>query len=329
VNKKLEKNDPLFYRVMPDADNKASAGYEGSVEKHILKVSFYATAFFAVLALAWGALIKSQMLIFDGIYSFASLAMTGLFVYVAQLMRISNDEKFPFGQSQMEPMVIVLKALVIIVVCISAFSRAMTSLLSGGGQINAFSAMIYCFLGVIGCLFSWLYIIWKSKKARLSGLVQTEGRQWFVDMLISIVLFFGFFVAHTIQHTEHAYYARYIDPLMVIIASMFFSAPPVISLIEGVKNMLHMAPGEDVYRASKQVLEDIAKKIGFDGFVLRIAKSGRELVYEIGFVSDNPKEERSIVEFDNIRQEIENRIKALYDNPILLDISFMHDKKWG
>jgi predicted Co/Zn/Cd cation transporter (cation efflux family) len=329
VNKKLEKNDPLFYRIGSAVDSEASVGYEDSVEKHILKVSFYATAFFAVLALTWGALIKSNMLIFDGIYSFVSLVMTGLFVYVAQLMRIRNDEKFPFGQSQMEPMVIVLKALVIIVVCISAFSRAMTSLFSGGGQINAFSAMIYCLLGIIGCFFSWLYITWKGSKARLSGLVQTEGRQWFVDTLISIVLFFGFFVAYTIQHTEHAYYARYIDPLMVIIASMFFSVAPVISLIEGVKNMLHMSPGEDVYRASKQVLEDIAKRIGFDGFVLRIAKTGRELVYEIGFVSDNPKITRSIGELDNIRQEVENRLKALYDNPILLDISFMHDKKWG
>jgi predicted Co/Zn/Cd cation transporter (cation efflux family) len=329
VNKKLEKNDPLFFRVGPYANSDASAGYEDSVEKHILRVSFYATIFFAVLGLTWGALIKSQMLIFDGIYSFVSLVMTGLFVYVAQLMRIRNDEKFPFGQSQMEPMVIVLKALVIIVVCISAFTKAMVSLLSGGRQINAFSAMIYCFLGIAGCLASWLYIIWKGKKSRLSGLVQAEGRQWFLDMLISIILFFGFFTAHTIQHTEHAYYARYIDSLMVIIASLFFSLAPIISLVEGIKNMLHMAPGEDVYRVSRQVMEDIAKKLGFDGFVLRIAKSGRELVYEIGFVSDNPKNKRSIGELDNIRQEVENRLKAFYDNPILLDISFMHDKKWG
>jgi len=76
-------------------------------------------------------------------------------------------------------------------------------------------------------------------------------------------------------------------------------------------------------------MEEIAKERRFDGFVLRIVTSGRELVYEIGFVSDNPEDARSMGELDDIRQEVENKLKALYDNPIWLDISFMCDKKWG
>ena len=63
--------------------------------------------------------------------------------------------------------------------------------------------------------------------------------------------------------------------------------------------------------------------------VLRIVKSGRGFIYEIGFVSDNPKDALSMRELDNIRQEVEDRLKSLYDNPIWLDISFMYDKKWG
>ncbi|MFH1878500.1 MAG: hypothetical protein ABH883_06815 [Candidatus Omnitrophota bacterium] len=62
-----------------------------------------------------------------------------------------------------------------------------------------------------------------------------------------------------------------------------------------------------------------------------IVRSGRELIYEIGLVSDDPNDARSMGELDDIRLEVEKSqsLKALYDNQIWLDISFLHDKKWG
>ncbi|MFH1878499.1 MAG: cation transporter [Candidatus Omnitrophota bacterium] len=90
-------------------------------------------------------------------------------------------------------MTIMLKALVIVVVCVSAFSRAMTTLFSEGRDINVFSAMVYCHFGVIGCLGCWLYIVRLRKKARLSGLVKAESMQWFVDILLSVTIFLVFY----------------------------------------------------------------------------------------------------------------------------------------
>jgi predicted Co/Zn/Cd cation transporter (cation efflux family) len=325
----LKKNDPLFYRVRSDADGAEVTRHEARMEKHLLRFSVYAALFFAVLGLAWGVLIKSQMLIFDGIYSFVSVLMTSLSVYVAGIMGNKDDAKFPFGRSQMEPMVIILRALLIIVVCASAFGRAMVWLVSGGGETNVFSAMIYCLLGTVGCLGCWLYITRQRRKVRLSGLVQAESMQWLADTLLSLTIFLGFLAACMLKHTEHAQYVRYIDPLMVMIAAVFFSSAPVVSFVGGIKDILRMAPDGDIYRVSRPVLEEIAKKRGFDGFVLRIAKSGRDLVYEIGFVSDDPKDARSMGELDDIRNEVESRLKALFENQVWLDISFMHDKKWG
>jgi predicted Co/Zn/Cd cation transporter (cation efflux family) len=331
MNIKSKKHDPLFYRVGSDNTNYAPSNSSNKTitEKHILKVSIYASLFFAVLGLVWGSLISSKMLIFDGIYSFVSLLMASLSVYVAKIIQTEDDAKFPLGRSQMEPMIIILKALVILVVCIIGFSMAMRSILSGGREINMLSAMMYCLIGIIGCLGCWIYIVWQRKKDRASDLVRAEDRQWLADTLLSVTIFVGFFIAYMIRHIEHVNYSQYADSLMLIISTMFFSVVPIKSLISGIKDMLQMSPGGDVYRISARALEEISKKRGFSGFVLRIVKSGRGRIYKIGLVSDNQDDERSMGELDNIRQEIHHSLRGLYDNPIWLEVSFMLDKKWG
>jgi predicted Co/Zn/Cd cation transporter (cation efflux family) len=329
VGTKNEKGDPLFYRVDKNVSCEESMEHDGKTEKHILRFSVYAALFFAVLGLGWGLAIRSQMLIFDGIYSFVSVLMASLSVYVSEAMKTGHDKKFPFGRSQMEPMVIMLKALVILVVCGSALTKAAAIMISGGRETNALSAMVYCLVGIAGCLGSWLYIVNLREKARLSALVKAESMQWLFDALLSMMIFLGFLAAHRMQNTEHANYARYIDPLMVIVSAIFFSVVPVRLLIAGIKEMLQMSPGGDIYRVSRRVLEDISKKREFDGFVLRIVKSGRELLYSVGFVADDPERKYYIRELDDMREEVEKNLKTLTENPIVLDISFMHDKKWG
>jgi predicted Co/Zn/Cd cation transporter (cation efflux family) len=329
VGDKSGKGEALFYRVDKNVSRKESAESDVKIEKHILRFSVYAALFFAVLGLGWGFAIRSQMLTFDGIYSFVSVLMASLSVYVAEAMKTGHDEKFPFGRSQMEPMVIILKALVILVVCVSTLTKASASMLSGGRETNALSAMVYSLVGIAGCLGSWLNIVRLRKKARLSALVKAESMQWLFDALLSVMIFLGFLASYMMQNAGHGGYARYIDPLMVIVASIFFSVVPLRLLVGGIKEMLQMSPGGDIYRVSRRVLEEISNRKGFDGFVLRIVKSGRELLYSIGFVSDDPEKKYCIKELDGIREEVEKSLKPLTENPVALDISFMHDKKWG
>ncbi|NQT90152.1 MAG: cation transporter, partial [Candidatus Omnitrophica bacterium] len=50
-------------------------------EQNILTFSACGALFFALLALVWGILARSQMIIFDVVYSFISLVLTGLYFY--------------------------------------------------------------------------------------------------------------------------------------------------------------------------------------------------------------------------------------------------------
>jgi predicted Co/Zn/Cd cation transporter (cation efflux family) len=329
MDEKIDKCGPISPHAPQETSFERNRRDEERVEQHILKLSVFLAWFFTVLGIVWGVLANSQMIIFDGLYSFISVILSSLSVYAAWSMKIGDDTKFPLGRSSLEPMVIILKSIVIVVLCVIAFSKAVISLFSVSHEVNTFSAMAYGIVATITCLCSLLYIVWKRKKTKTSVLARSECMQWGMDTLLSAAVLLGFVAAFIMQRMGYAQYAHYMDPAMVIIASAFFIKMPLLSLVEGVKDMLRMSPGGDVYHASKQLLEEITKKRGFDGFSLRIGKAGREFTYKIGFVSYNPENTRSLEELDNIRQEVESGLHALYDNPIWLGVSFVHDKKWA
>jgi len=302
---------------------------EENVEQHILKFSVFFASFFTILGLVWGVLARSQMIIFDGLYSFISVVLTGLSIYAASNMKIADDVRFPLGRARMEPMVIAFKSLVIVVLCVTAFGSAVITLFSGGQEVNALSATTYAIVATVLCLGGLLYMLWKRKQVPTSILIKVECMQWGMDTLLSATVLLGFFIALVMQRMGYERFAQYMDPLMVIAASLFFIKMPFKSLVEGIKDMLSMTPDDDIHRVSRKALEEIAKKRRFDGFSLRISKAGRELIYRIAFVSENSKDTRTFGELDSIRQEVESSLRDLHDNPIRLGVSFMHDKRWG
>ncbi len=299
-------------------------------EQNILTFSACGALFFAMLALIWGVLTKSQMIMFDGIYSFISLVLTGLYFYTAKSIAAGSNKNFPFGKAQMEPMVIVVQSLILLVVCVKAFSSALISLFSGGQEINTLSGIGYAVIGVGGCFIFWYYINHSAKKKALkSGLIRTQAGQWLMDTLLSLAVLIGFLVSYVMQRAGYGQYARYMDPIMVIVAVLFFARQPIISLIEGARDMLLMAPDKGVYSASKEALKEIAERKGFDDVVLRQGKSGRELVCEVSFVSQDPDNSRSVGEMDAIHREVEEKLSNLLDSQLWLCVSFIHDRRLG
>ena len=62
------------------------------VEKNMLKFSALGCLFFAALGLGWGMVIKSSMIMFDGLYSFISLFLSILALWITNYIS-KNDLK--------------------------------------------------------------------------------------------------------------------------------------------------------------------------------------------------------------------------------------------
>lgn len=301
------------------------------IEKNLLKFSIFAAFGFALLGFIWGFAIDSQMLIFDGIYSFISVILSGISLYVANVIKKEEDEKFQFGRSQLEPIAILFKSLTIFSVCVYAFIGGLQDIYSGGTKTNIESAILYSVIATISCIACWWIISYQSKKVKHSGLLLVEKHQWLMDTLLSSAVLVGFTIAYFLEKTEYNYLVKYIDPFMVVLVTGYFFKMPLMALKGSIQDLLLMAPGQDdeVYDSIETVLPVLMRKYGFDDYDYRLAKTGRIFDIKVSFISDNPDLKLSLRELDIIRQDTEKKLNSVLNRDMWLDVSFMNDKKWA
>ncbi|MBD1388135.1 cation transporter [Neiella sp. HB171785] len=298
-------------------------------EKHILLFSVVAAVGFAFLGFIWGFLIDSQMLIFDGIYSFISVILSAISLYVSDLLRKEDDDQFQFGRAQIEPLAIFFKSLAIFSICLYAFITAIIDMLNGGSNTNIESAIVYSVVATLACLASWLYISWQTKRVKASGLLMVEKQQWLMDTLLSSAVLVGFVIGYLLKSTEYSYLVKYVDSAMVILATSYFFKMPIEALKNSLKELMLMAPEPDakVSIEVERICQQIRQKYGFDEVVSRIAKTGRELSLELSFIGHDPQFALNLGQLDAIRDELDGQLSANIPLKLWLTVSFMHSKK--
>ena len=68
------------------------------LERFVLRVSVFASLFFAISGIIVGYYLSSAFILFDGIYSFLSVIMSWISLRAGVFM-LTSDKRFPFGKS--------------------------------------------------------------------------------------------------------------------------------------------------------------------------------------------------------------------------------------
>lgn len=105
-------------------------------EKNMLTLSAIGALFFAVLGVAWGVIIDSSMIIFDGLYSLISLFLSVLAICITRYINKNDFEKFPFGKWILEPITVVFNSIVLTVMCVINFVNSAKEILAGGKVVD-------------------------------------------------------------------------------------------------------------------------------------------------------------------------------------------------
>ncbi|MCQ2969219.1 MAG: cation transporter, partial [Clostridium sp.] len=216
------------------------------------------------------------MIIFDGLYSFISLALTILSLYINNFMTKNELDKYPFGKYILEPLVISLKSFIIAAMCLYSLIEAIKDILSGGNNVEYTSALIYCIVSVVGC--GGIYIFMKKKGERISSeMVKIEASQWLMDTLLSVGVLVGFIIAMILRNTRFSVVNLYIDPLMVIMVSIIFIKMPVQSFINAFKEILSVKANDEINDDIYLIVKEIEKEYNFEDSISRVSKIGGEL----------------------------------------------------
>ncbi len=297
------------------------------LENKILKLSVVGALFFALFGIAWGWALDSDMIIFDGLYSFISVILSMLSLYINNYMAKRDFEKFPFGKHILEPIVISIKSLIIAIMCLYSLVGAIKTILTGGNNLEFGLAIIYSIISVIGCGAISLYMKVKSKSLS-SELIKAEFTQWLMDTSLSTAVLVAFIIGIIISNTKLNFLNSYIDPGMTAVVSLVCIRIPIKGFIESFKEVICVKANDEINDDIYVLVKEIEEEYKFEESITRVSKVGRELRIEIDFVYNKDSKLKTLDQMDNVREEINDAIKHI-DYKKWLNVSFTGNKKWA
>ncbi|MDX1300950.1 cation transporter [Photobacterium sp.] len=215
------------------------------LERRLLQCSTVSSLLFSLMGIGLGLWMGSLVIVFDGAYSLVSLVLTLVSLAAVAYIRKPVANRDPDKLARVEPMVIAFKGLVITMMCCVSFSSAVMAIHHGGRDINTGLALIFGVINVVGCFANYWFMSSLGKKAQ-SRLVDAEVKQWLMDAVISGAVLVGFAVAKLLAISEFSAYAVYADPVMVVIASIYFVIVPLKMMFEGLRELLVIQQREPV-----------------------------------------------------------------------------------
>jgi cation diffusion facilitator family transporter len=304
-----------------------SAANPASSDGRALLISVWVSAAFAVVSLVWGLWAGSLTIVFDGIYSFASVALSLFAVWALRTSRRGADERYPWGREVWEHIAIVVKAFAFAGLCGYALIGAIDDLRSGGREIDAASAVAYSVVATVAGVAISVYL---RRRARSGGsdLVRAEAAEWVGDTLLGVGVLVGFVIALALQASGRDDLARYVDPAMVAVISALFLRVPVRLIVTGLREVLTMAPESAVMDELWTCVRDVEARYGFAESFLRASKVGPRLDLEIDFVVDDTSKAQDVHEFDAVRQELHDRLESLGYRRSMV-VTFTADRRWA
>ena len=296
-------------------------------ENRILKFSAFGGLFFAILGIAWGWAIKSEMIQFDGLYSFISLGLALFAIIATNFINKSDINKYPFGKCNLEPIIVIFKSLILLVMCSITMFSAIKQVINGGNNVDEGFALGYALISSIGC--TWIYFYMRKASKNLnSEIVKVESSQWFMDALLSVGVLVGFLLSMSLKYIGLYKISIYVDPGMVILSSIIFIKMPITSTIEAFKELIYSTANEEINCDIIKLVKEIEKEYNLEDSISRVVKIGRELRIEIDFIISNESKIKSIDDMDKVREIIDKNTNH-FDLKKWLNISFTKNKKWA
>jgi cation diffusion facilitator family transporter len=305
---------------------------EAARERRLLLFSVWASAGFAVFSSIWGILSGSSMIVFDGLYSFASIGLSGLAVLALRFVRRGPDERFPWGREAAEPVVVIFKATTLGALCIYAAVGGIVDLMRGGREVAVGWAVVYALIATAASLIVGLVLKRGTRSESPIGpgtdLVRSEAAEWLGDALLSTGVLLGFLAALVLTARGRSDLAAYVDPAMVVLVSVAFLVVPFRLVIGGMREVMSMSPPADVQAELRACVEEVEKVYSIQESFVRAAKVGGRMDIEIDFLLGPESTVVTVADTDAVRSDLHERLAALgYERSVA--VTFTTDRRWA
>lgn len=317
-------------KKMTDATSSRAA----PTEQGVLRFSIAMTFVLAVVGIGFGIASGAASIIFDGIYSLIDASMTTVALVVSMLITQTMAERrqarlahrFTMGFWHLEPIVLGVSGVLLTGAALYALVTAVSSLLSGGRELDFGQAILYAAIVVVVAALMAL----KNRRANRtirSSFVALDVKGWTMSAALTGALLAAFLFGWLIQGTALDWMSPYVDPAILALVCLVMLPLPIPTIRRALADILLITPPEMKARIDS-IAAEIAARHGFTDHRAYVARVGRGRQIELFFIVPRGAPARPLEEWDAIRDEIGEAIGG--ESPDRwLTIAFTTDPEWA
>lgn len=228
-------------------------------------------------------------------------------LYVCRIIKEKKNTDFYYGKYILEPVVIAINSFVLIIMCSSSMINSIKTILNGGNLVNAGAAIIYSIISTLGCGIVYFMMVKRNKKEK-SALIGAESAQWKMDFLLSFAVFIGFILTKIATNIGYINIAKYMDPSMVLVASILCIKGPIKRFIRNTKEVFGQIKPEKINKQVTKIANNLKKEYGFDSLETDVKKIGRSIKIIVEFSNKTSESDMTIDEMNEIKHSLYNKI---------------------
>lgn len=280
------------------------------MENKILKLSLTGTIIFTVVEVIAAVLLGSKTVIADGIFDlFDLMLLLPMFILVPFLYKPVSENK-PYGFSQIESLLVLLKYTVLLVVVINMIVSNIKILLNGGHTVDAFSVLMYestlCFFCIL------MFLLLKHLSRSYSSLmIQSELYLWKVDVVSTLGISVAFLFQLLLANTELKFIIPYIDSSVAIVVSLFLLKEPVVQIFKTLRELVLFSPEKEIMDEIRIVVKEDIKTYNYSLDFLDVTQTGRKTWIEVYVKSKS--DIIKVKDFKNIQEHITKDLENKFD----------------
>lgn len=300
----------------------ADEGAEFRAERSALGLSMACGLVLAALGISIGIVSGSQIVLFDGFYSFLGIGLSWMALRVSRLVAAGPTSRYPFGREALTPLIIGFEGVALLATCAYAAFDAVLTILEGGSEVASGWVVVYAFVSFVVPVALSVQL---RRSTSASELVAAEATQWLAGGMLGLGMLVAFVGARLIRDTAWSGAAAYVDPVLVLIACTAFVVPPIRMIRTTLIELLEGAPTTELSGQVQAAVDDIRVEHGLGDQHLRMTKVGRKFYVELDFLVSP---EWCVRESDRVRHALAARLDAL-PHDVWLTVEFTADERWG
>ena len=295
-------------------------------ENKILRLSLGGTITFTVFEIIASFVLGSKTVMTDGIFDlFDLLLLLPMFILVPFLYKPVSEKK-PYGFSQIESLLVLVKYIVLLIVVINMITNNITVLLHGGHTVNATNVLIYEASLCVCCIIMYLVLHYKIKgegdtiggvlihylsRNYSSMIIKSELYLWKVDIVSTLGISVAFLFQIFLTHSPINFIIPYIDSSVAIIVALFLVKEPIVQIIKNLKELVLFSPDQQIMDEIREVVNKDISNYEYSLDFLDVTQTGRKTWIEVYVKSKN--DTVKIKDFKKIQEHITKDLIDKFD----------------